>query len=220
LTKEISKNIISIKSLSNKSTKGDKVLLETKRQKQKKLTRKHLIEVAIVQFGENGIIATRTADIATVANVSHGTVFAHFPTQEELLISVIEEFGNRISQRLHELINTNSSLFEVLEAHITGLIEFEPFYTRLIIERRLLPESVCNTYIMIQSTISFHISIAAEKEIEQGNIRKIPIHLIYNTWIGLIHYYITNGDLFSHNGSVLKQYRNELLEHYANIISK
>lgn len=195
-------------------------MLETKREKQKKLTRKHLIEIAIKQFGENGIIKTRTSDIAKVANVSHGTVFAHFSTQEELLISVIEEFGDRITKRLHELVDTNSSLFEVLEAHLKGLIEFEPFYSRLVIERRLLPENVCNTYIMIQSTISFHISIAAEKEMEQGTIRKIPLHLIYNTWVGLIHYYITNSDLFSPSGSVLKQYYQELLQHYISLIKK
>jgi AcrR family transcriptional regulator len=195
-------------------------MLENKRQKQKKLTRAHLIEIAIKQFGENGIITTRTADIAKVANVSHGTVFVHFSTQEELIVSVIEEFGNRVAQRLHELIDINSRLYEVLEAHITGLIEFEPFYTRLVVERRLLPESVRNTYIMIQSTISFHIGIAAEKEMDQGKIREIPIHLIYNTWVGLIHYYITNGDLFCSNGSVLKQYRYELLEHYINLIKK
>lgn len=192
---------------------------ETKRQKQKNLTRKHLIEVAIKLFGENGIISTRSADIAKTANVSHGTVFAHFSTQEELLIAVIEEFGDRITQRLHELVDVNCSLSEVLHAHLTGLIEFEPFYTRLIIERRLLPESVRNTYIMIQSTISFHISIAAEKEIEQGIIRKLPMHLIYNTWIGIIHYYLTNSDLFSPNDSVLKQYSDELLHHYMGLIT-
>lgn len=172
------------------------------------------------QFGENGIIKTRTSDIAKVANVSHGTVFAHFSTQEELLISVIEEFGNRITHRLHELVDANSNLLQVLEAHIEGLIEFESFYTRLIIERRLLPESINNTYIMIQSTISFHIGIAAEKEIKQGIIRNGPIHLIYNTWIGLLHYYITNGDLFAPTSSVLKQYRHELVQHYINLITK
>ena len=205
--------------MSNKSIKEVNRMVETKRQKQKSLTRKHLIEVATKQFGENGIIATRTVDIAKTANVSHGTVFAHFPTQEELVIAVIEEFGVRITKRLHELVDIDSSLPEVLQAHLNGLIEFEPFYTRLIIERRLLPESVCNTYIMIQSTISFHISIAAEKEIEQGIIRKLPMHLIYNTWIGIIHYYLTNGDLFSPNESVLKQYSNELLHHYLSLIT-
>lgn len=193
-------------------------MVENKRQKQKELTKKHLIEIAIQQFGENGITATRTADIARVANVSHGTVFVHFPKQEDLLIAVVEEFGFRIAQRLHELLDTNSSLFEVLEAHITGVIEFEPFYTRLVIERRLLPEIVRNTYIMIQSTISFHIDIAAEKEMEQGRIRQLPIHLVYNTWIGLIHHYITNGDLFCSSGSVLQQYWQELSQHYISLI--
>lgn len=195
-------------------------MAETKRQKQKELTRKHLIETAIKLFGENGIITTKTADIAKAAKVAHGTVFTHFPTQEELLIAVIEEFGNRITQRLHQLIDINSSLFGILEAHMTGLIEFEAFYTRLVIERRLLPKAVNNTYIMIQSTISFHIGIAAEKEMKQGTIRKLPIHILYNTWIGLIHYYITNGDLFSPDGSVLKKYSNELLQNYMNLIKK
>lgn len=210
---------MSLKSMSEYSMKGTKRVAETKRQKQKELTRKHLLEIAIEQFAEKGITMTRTADIAKSAKVSHGTIFVHFSTQEELLVAVVEEFGARITQRLHELIDTNSSLYEVLDAHITGLIEFEAFYTRLIIERRLLPESVRNTYIMIQSTISFHIGIAAEKEMKRGIIRKIPLHLIYNTWIGLIHYYITNSDLFSSSGLVLEQYRYELLQHYISLIT-
>ncbi len=121
---------------------------------------------------------------------------SHFSTQEELIIVVIEEFGKRINERLNELASASCSLQEVLEAHLIGLTEYEAFYTRLVIERRLLPESVSSTYIMIQSTISFHISIAAEKEMDKGIIKQIPIHLLYNTWLGLIHYYITKSDLF------------------------
>lgn len=194
-------------------------MAETKRQKQKHLTRKHLIETAILQFGATGITTTRTADIAKSASVSHGTVFAHFSTQEDLVIAVVEEWGFRITQRLHELVDCESSLFEVLQAHITGLVEFESFYTRLIIERRLLPESVRNTYVMIQSAISYHIGIAAEKEIKKGRISKMPVHLLYNTWIGLLHYYMTNGDLFCSSGSVLQRYSQELLQHYMSLLN-
>jgi len=194
-------------------------MLETKRQKQKQLTRSHLIEIAIKQFGETGITTTRTTDIAKAANVAHGTIFLHFPKQEDLLVAVIEEFGNRIAKRLQELVDSNSSLLEVLKAHIAGLIEFEPFYTRLIIERRLLPAMARDTYIMIQSTISIHIAIAAEKEIKLGIIREIPMHLLFNTWIGLIHYYLTNGDLFCSSGSILKKYCHELLQHYIKLIT-
>jgi TetR/AcrR family transcriptional regulator, acrEF/envCD operon repressor len=191
---------------------------ENKRQQQKTSTRKLLIETALNQFSKNGITATKTIDIAKAAAVSHGTLFSHFSTQEELLIAVIEEFGTRIAQRLHELVNEYYSLSEILEAHLKNLIEFEAFYTRLIIERRLLPKEVTNTYIMIQSTISHHICIAAERELEQGILRNLPVNMIYNTWVGLIHYYLTNSDLFSSDGSVLELHSNELLQHYMNLI--
>ncbi|GKU26321.1 TetR/AcrR family transcriptional regulator [Clostridium folliculivorans] len=191
---------------------------ENKRQIQKRETRSKLIEIAMIEFSLNGILSTRTIDIAKAAKVSHGTVFSHFPTQEELLIAVINEFGNKITTRLHELVSEESTLADLLKAHITGLTEFEDFYTRLIIERRLLPEEVRNVYISINSTISHHISLAAEREASLGNIRPLSIDLLYNTWIGLLHYYLTNSDLFSPNQSVLKNYGSQLVDHYIKLI--
>ncbi len=191
----------------------------TQRQIQKEQTRKHLIEAALEQFAKQGLTTTRTADIAKAANVSHGTVFVHFPTQEVLLNAVIEEFGVRVSRRLHELAICNRSLRDVLEAHLRGLMEFEAFYTRLVVEGRLLPESARNVFTVIQSSISFHLGQAAEQEIRKGIIAPYPIHLLFNTWVGLIHYYLANNDLFAPGESVLARYRQELLAHYIHLIS-
>jgi TetR/AcrR family transcriptional repressor of acrEF/envCD operon len=211
---------MSIESMSFNSIKGADIMQLNKRQQQKIQTRTLILETAISYFGNNGITTSRTIDIAKAANISHGTIFSHFATQEELLIAVIEEFGERITNKLHESIDTNCSLYEALETHISILIEYEAFYTRLIIERRLLPENVLNTYIAIQSAISIHISQAAEKDMESGIIRKVPIHLLFNTWMGLINYYLTNGDLFSPDGSVLEKYGKELLVHYINLMTQ
>lgn len=191
---------------------------ENKRNMQKELTRKKLIEVAIKLFGDNGILNTKTIDISKEAGVSHGTVFSHFKTQEELLDTVIEEVGNRIVSKLQELIDVNGSLEEILRAHINGLMEFEKFYTRLIIERRLLPESASNIYIIIQSSISFHIGEVLKKEIAKGKIIDTPIHLLFSSWVGLIHYYLTNGDLFTNDGSILNNYGQDLINHYIKLI--
>ena len=191
---------------------------ENKRNVQKELTRKKLIEVAIKLFGDNGILNTKTIDISKEAGVSHGTVFSHFKTQEELLDTVIEEVGNRIVSKLQELIDVKSTLEEILKAHINGLMEFEKFYTRLIIERRLLPESASNIYIIIQSSISFHIGEVLKREIAKGKIIDTPIHLLFNSWVGLIHYYLTNGDLFTNEESILNNYGQELINHYIKLI--
>ncbi len=195
------------------------MIVKTQRQIQKEQTRRHILETAFNQYAQNGFAATTTAEIAKAANVSHGTIFAHFPTQEALLETVIEEFGARVSLRLHELVASNGDLREVLEAHLRGLAEFEAFYTRLVIEGQLLPPGARNIFVGIQSSISFHISQAAEKEMKAGTITPIPVHLLFNTWLGLIHYYLSNNDLFAPGESVLKRYGQDLLDYYLRLIS-
>ena len=192
---------------------------ESQRQKQKIQTRKHIIDVALNQLARDGLTTTRTSDIASAAEVSHGTVFAHFSTREILLDAVIEEFGMRITKRLHELVSGNCEMKEVLEAHLRGISEYEAFYTRLVSEVRLLHEGARNSWVMIQSAISFHIIQVAEREIMASKIRDMPVNLLFNTWIGLIHYYLANGDLFAPGGSVLERYSKQLVEHYINLIT-
>lgn len=189
------------------------------RQIQKEQTRALLLATAFDQYAQHGMIATTTLDIARAAGVSHGTVFAHFPTQEALQTAVIEEFGSRVVKRLHELAVNGDSLRSVLQAHLEALSEYEGFYTRLVIERRLLPEQARNVFVIIQSSISFHISQAVKREQQAGLILSQPIHLLFNTWIGLIHYYLTNGDVFAPGGSVLERYGQELLDHYLKLIT-
>lgn len=191
----------------------------TQRQKQKENTRQHIINAALIQFAMDGLTAARTSDIASAAKVSHGTIFAHFPTREILLDAVIEEFGLRITKRLNELVSGNCGLKEVLEAHVKGISEHEEFYTRLISEGRLLNESSRNTLVMIQSAISFHISEVAERGIKAGKIRSMPVALLFNTWIGLVNHYLINSDLFAPEGAVMEKYGKQLLEHYINLIT-
>lgn len=193
---------------------------KTQRQQQKERTRLRLIETALSLYAQNGLLATRTADVAREAGVSHGTVFAHFATQEALLDAVIGEFGARVAARLHELAYRGGSLREVLQAHLAGLREAEPFYARLVKESRLLPDGARHVLTAIQSVVSHHLCEAAAREMEAGSIRPLPLHLLFNTWIGLLHYYLANDDLFAPEGSVLKRYGEELLEHYLSLLAK
>lgn len=193
-------------------------MIRTQRQAQKEQTRRKLLDVAFVEFGSRGIMATRMSDIAKAAEVSHGTVFAHFESQEILIAAVIEEFGEKIGIRTHELANNCGGVREILEAHLMGIGEFEAFYTRLIIEARLLPQVARDTLIGIQSGISFHLRQAAKNEMEAGTIAKMEISLMFNTWLGLINYYMANSDLFAPGGSVIERHGKNLLEHYMRLL--
>ncbi|MDF2567908.1 MAG: regulatory protein TetR [Oscillospiraceae bacterium] len=192
---------------------------KTTRQLQKEQTKDLLVKTAYELFSKRGILNTRMADIAQSAGVSHGTVFLHFDTQETLVTQVITSYCGKIAERTHELANSGGTIREMLSAHLEGIIEFEPFYTRMVIENRLLPANARDAWIHLQSAISFHFSQAIERE-PQSNKMDIPLSLLFNMWMGLVHYYLANGDLFSPNGNVIRRYKQTLIENYLKMIEK
>ena len=124
-----------------------------KRTAQKEQTRHHLLNMAYGAFAAKGFLATKTLDIAVAAGVSHGTLFMHFPTKEELLIKTIDAFGIRIGTKLEELARNKGTAREVLKAHLETIEEYESFYANLVTEGPLLPDSVRNRVFMIQSGV-------------------------------------------------------------------
>lgn len=188
-----------------------------KRQQQKENTKKRIVAAAYELFTEHGFSAT-TSDIAKAINVSHGTIFVHFPTRDDLLLYILDDFGSKVGIRLHELTKKSESISDVLRAHLNTIKEDEAFYTRLISENRLLPPEVRNTFIAIQSVIAFHLNKVIEIEVANRYVKKLPTHIFFNTWIGFIHYYLQNNDIFAPNSSVIDRYGDELIDSFLELI--
>ncbi|WP_018212733.1 TetR/AcrR family transcriptional regulator [Desulfitobacterium hafniense] len=193
---------------------------KSNRQLQKVQTKETLLNKAYQLFSSQGIMNTRMSDIAQAAGVSHGTVFAHFQTQEMLITEVIETYGEKIARRTHEAASTCEHMEELLAAHLAGIGEFEPFYARLVIENRLLPPEARDVWVSIQSAISFHFSQVVQREIGAGQSIGLPLYFLFNTWVGLVHYYLANGDLFAPEGNVVGRYGDTLVNHYMKMIRR
>ncbi len=196
--------------------------METTRNRddQKLQTRRRIVEAAIRVFSRDGILASATADVAKEADLSHGSVFVHFGTQAALIAAVIEDFGEGLARRLHELASSGAGTREVLRAHLDAIAEREDFYARLVVESSLLPAGARDSLISIQSSICFHLAPAVEADARKRRIRPMPLHLLFNTWIGLIHHYLANRELFAPGASVVERHGGELLDHFMFLISK
>ena len=192
----------------------------TSRQVQKEQTRELLINTAYEVFSEKGIINTRMSDIAQRAGVSHGTVFVHFDTQEAMLTEIIGKYCQRIALRTYELADSCSDIRDILSAHLEGIKEFEPFYTRLVIENRMLPPASRDAWVSIQSAVAFHFGEVVERESKESKCADIPTYMLFNMWLGLVHYYLMNGDLFAPEGEVIKRYGETMIENYMKLIEK
>lgn len=193
--------------------------MSAKRQLQKENTKENILKTAMRLFAENGF-STPTSTIAQKAGVSHGAIFAHFPTRNDLRFSVLERFAREIGNKLHDLSVEDGSVFDLLHAHLEVLEEYEPFYKGLVKEMSFLPDDMKNRAIALQSILSRHFSVAIEREKQEGRIKDIPLHMMFNTWIGLVHYYLHNSDLFAPGESVLKRYKGELVNSFIALISK
>lgn len=191
-----------------------------KRSERKRETRARLIQCAYRLFVDRGITRTRTVDIARSAGIAHGTVFVHFPTREALILAVVEEYGIRSVARLRELaLKTEPSVREVLGVHVRCVQEQEGFYAHLVLERQLLPAGVRTRLIILQSAVAFYFGKAMKREMANGLVREAPIGLLFNSWLGLLHQYVCNRDLFSNNGPVLAKRGQLLIDHYMSLVS-
>ena len=183
--------------------------MKNSREIQKEQTRALLIQTAYDVFCTKGIMGARASDIAQAAHVSHGTVFVHFASMDALIEEVVAVYGQKIALRTHELAHGSPKLSELLRAHLDGMMEYESFYTRLILENRLLPPAARDSFIGIQSAISFHFAKALEQE--SACTANIPPYLVFNLWIGLVHHYLSNSDLFAPEGGVIARYKDMLI---------
>ncbi len=59
-------------------------------------TRGRLLQAAADVFAERGYDGTRVADIAAVAGVSNGALYAHFGSKADLLVAALRTHGRRV----------------------------------------------------------------------------------------------------------------------------
>lgn len=186
---------------------------------QKQATRERLINTACFVFAEKGIVSTSTMDIARAADVAHGTLFVHFSDRDTLVATVIEEYTIRIAERVRQLVMGNEPTLQAfLRAHVEGIREQEAFYARLVAEGPLLPKTARSRLVILQSAVAYFFDQAVDRERSAHRIREAPVGLLFNTWLGLLHHYVCNPDLFGQDGSVLAGRGSALVEHFLALV--
>ncbi|MDR1650251.1 MAG: TetR/AcrR family transcriptional regulator [Synergistaceae bacterium] len=191
---------------------------QNRRQIQKEATRKKIVETAVKVYSRDGFSAPSNV-VAIEAGVAHGTVFVHFPTTGDLLMAVLQRFFIQMLGKLHDL-SESSGIDDFLRGHIEILQSCEDFYKRLLTEARLLPEEARGTLESIRSVALQHFTSAAEYETRRGAVKDVPIDVMFNAWLGLVHYYMQNMGGPGPGESVLGRYKGELVSNFSALIKK
>lgn len=188
------------------------------REAQKRETRQRILKAAIRVFGRDGLASATTQAVATEAKVSHGSVFAHFCSQEQLLVAAIDNFGETASLAIHEALSSGAGLRQVLKVQLRCIEAEEDFYVRLASEAGSLPPAARSSLILMQSNIAFHFLPALQAAEKAGKLKKVAPSLAFNTWLGLLHYYLANRELFAPGESLIAAWGDMLVDHYLNLL--
>jgi AcrR family transcriptional regulator len=178
-----------------------------KRQLQKEQTRKKIFEAALQTYAQKGFLNTRIDDLTKSAGISHGNFFVHYAKHEDLIIKAIEEIGKSIYERFLELASEKMNLENILGVHLDVIQENETIYYYLVTEGPFLPEQARSAIFILQNGISHWMKKAVDTE-------KIDLQFYYffNLWLGNLHYYLQNRDMFSPDKSVIEKYRDDFIK--------
>jgi AcrR family transcriptional regulator len=95
------------------------------RERKKQKTRDTIIKVALELFDERGYEHTTIAEIADAAEVSPRTIFAYFPSKEDILFCNLPEVQDRLARALRERPEGVTTL-DVLREFILGSLTPDP----------------------------------------------------------------------------------------------
>ncbi|MCG8572462.1 MAG: TetR/AcrR family transcriptional regulator [Spirochaetes bacterium] len=187
------------------------------RKQQKQQTKENILKTAFQTISQQGFYFTTVDDIIKKAGYSHGTFFVHFKSKDNLLIELIESTAGEMKELYQKKMPGTYSIQEVLSIHLDVIHQYEAFYTHLIKEENFLPDTARGAFFELQNIIADYIKKAIKEEKAKLQIIDSPLYLMISTWMGLIHYYLQNSDLFAPGHSVIEIKKEELVDHYLTI---
>ena len=78
--------------------------------------RAQLIEVASQILAEDGVDGVRIPDVAARAGVSRPIVYKHFSNRQDILIGILEDFGESLRARFEEVLGPNPESMDIKPA--------------------------------------------------------------------------------------------------------
>jgi len=149
------------------------------RERKKAATRSAIHDAGMRLFAERGFAGTTMDDIAEAAGVSRATVFAYFPTKEEIVFGDAAAATESLEARLREASGGTVPTVRAWLEELTGWLDAE-----LLLQQRLRDEAPTVAARRLQLAGALEDVIAAALEAELGPQRRLAARLTAAALIG------------------------------------
>jgi AcrR family transcriptional regulator len=188
-----------------------------KRSEQKANTYRKLIEQTTVLVQKNGFIQVSTKDIALACDVSQGTIFAHFPSKNDLLLQVLSSGIDEVRKGLTASLSSEMDPERFPRELIAVWMKHEGMLARVYMDHAYLPDSLKREVDELD-TLTKNLIFDHLKQHWSTRINIIDSFLLIDAFLSQIKSYLGERAPLSAQ-SVLKQRQGRILKLYRMLFS-
>jgi len=168
---------------------------DTRREREKAMHRREILEAAGRVFGKKGFAATTMDEIAQEAEFSKGAMYLHFDSKEHLFLSLIEERLNEVEARLKRVVERDNApeakIRDLVRTYLIFFEEDKDFFQIAASEQpRLEPEAKSRLKKKMRERHIRGLDLVEEAmrdAVDAGLLKEIDPRLLATGLVGIIH---------------------------------
>ncbi|MBN1326649.1 MAG: TetR/AcrR family transcriptional regulator [Candidatus Cloacimonetes bacterium] len=192
-----------------------------KRTEQKQNTRQLILRTAKACFIDKGFLETTTAEIASRAEIAHGTLFLHFKTKEILIVEILDNELEQVNDKIQTLIARTADISSALKVYLDFLEREEDLFSVLARELPFYPDALRGKILFREAIIRNHFQQIIKEGINRDELRDIdPIQAI-TFLFSTLNYYLSMRKIFrEEQESVIGKFRDKVIKTFLQLIEK
>lgn len=181
-----------------------------KRQEAKLKSKQQIMTSALTLFMDIGILETSTLKIAETAQVSHGSIFTHFPNREVLITEVLEMEVFRITRDIEAICNRQNDVETLFDRYLEVLSNNERFLSRIYKELPFLSYALQLNVTALEAVMrnALYQAIKASSAMERTDDHHIKVAL--TAIFATISFYLRNDTLYAEGSSVIQSRKEDI----------
>jgi TetR/AcrR family transcriptional regulator len=175
-------------------------------------SREKILEAARQLFATKGFAETSVDEIAELAGVAKGTIYTHFSSKDEILVTILRVGNTELTERMEHLMKEDlpypNRLKNVCKAILEYLDHHYHFHRVYSIQRQMMPMPECQSEAfrqeLFQQFFNSHkvLTRYIQEGIDGGYFRQIPADVIAAYFPVILSHGLFINDVFQNNASV------------------
>lgn len=175
-------------------------------------SKKKVLEAAGQLFANKGFAETSVDEIADRAGVAKGTIYTHFSSKDEILVTILRIGNTELTEQIHRLMREDlpypSRLKNVCKAMLKYLDHHQHFHRVYSIQRQMVPLQECHSDVfrqeLFQQFMNSHKILTGyiQEGIDAGYFRPVSAQVIAAHFPVMLSHSLFIDYVFQHNSSL------------------